>query len=163
MPLGDNPIEELAALAKLHNEINRFIILKGLLEGDNVGMLGQISHNRHLSPHILDVDLRPQLALGNGLAGEGIAGLNVKALVRNPELPAAELLPEAVFLENVVAGGLIGENRSREADGGLANRFDERMIRKRPDVSAPLGEGRCSGLHGNAASHGRLVLVGFGD
>lgn len=121
-----------------------------------MGCFGQNSHNSDLSTHILNVDLRSQLTLGNSLAGEGLASFDLKALVRDPKFTPAKLLPKAIFLENVVPCRVIGENGSGMTNRGLADRFDKGMIGgKGPDVSAPLGEGSGSGLHGNAASHGR--------
>ncbi|PON74898.1 hypothetical protein PanWU01x14_046150, partial [Parasponia andersonii] len=89
MPFTDNPIEELSAFAKLHNKINRFFVLIRLLERHNVGMLRQMAHDPDLPPHVLDIDLRLQLALRYHLASEGVARLECEALVGDPELPPA--------------------------------------------------------------------------
>lgn len=91
-------------------------------------MFGQNSHNSDLSTHILNVDLRSQLTLGNSLAGEGLASFDLKALVRDPKFTPAKLLPKAIFLENVVPCRVIGENGSGMTNRGLADRFDKGMI-----------------------------------
>ncbi|POO03432.1 hypothetical protein TorRG33x02_006370 [Trema orientale] len=89
MPFADNPIEELSAFAELHNKINRFSVLVSLLEGHNVGMLRQVAHDPDLPPHVLDIDLRLQLALRYHLASEGVARLEREALVGDSELAPA--------------------------------------------------------------------------
>jgi len=57
-----------------------------------------VAHDGHLPAHVLDVDGRPQLALGDGLAGEQLLGVPIHAQVRHPELPAAELPVQDVLV-----------------------------------------------------------------
>lgn len=70
MPPGDNPIEELAALAQLHHQMHGIVVLAGLSQADDARILRQVLHYRHLAPHIVDVHGGPELPLGNALAGK---------------------------------------------------------------------------------------------
>lgn len=111
MPSRDDPIEELATLAELHDKINGLLVLVSLLEAHNIGMLRQMAHDFDLPSHILHVDLGPELALGYGLARQGLARLEIEALPGDAELAPAQLFPEPVFVVDVAAGG-IAEDRN---------------------------------------------------
>lgn len=57
----------------------------------HVGVVRESGHDRDLAADVLDVDGRPELALGDRFAGEGFASLAIGAEVSDPELAAAEL------------------------------------------------------------------------
>ncbi|RDX74389.1 hypothetical protein CR513_45876, partial [Mucuna pruriens] len=66
---GDNPVEELAALAELHDEVDVLVVLVGGLELDDVGVLRQRGHDGNLAPHVFDVHGGPKLPLRDRLTG----------------------------------------------------------------------------------------------
>lgn len=105
MTTRDDAIEELSTFAKLHNEMNGIVVLIGVLQGDDIGMLRQVAHDLNLPPHILDVDGGPQLLLGNGLAGKLLAALLVRAEVRDAELAPAQLAAQQVAGLDLAARG----------------------------------------------------------
>ena len=53
--LGDDAVEELAAGAELHDEVDGVAILVGRLELHDVAVAGQVVHDLHLPPDVLDV------------------------------------------------------------------------------------------------------------
>lgn len=73
------------------------IVLISCLEADDVGVIGQMLHDLHFTPHILDIDGRPELLFRNGFTRQDLPSLPVAAQVRNPKLPASQLLPEHIL------------------------------------------------------------------
>lgn len=100
--LGDDPVEELAAGAQLHNKIDGVAVLEGADELHDVAVAGEVVHDLHLPPHILHVVAVDELPRGDGLAGVGLTGFSVGAEVGDAELAAAELAPEGVRGPNVL-------------------------------------------------------------
>lgn len=86
---GDDAVEELATLAELHDEVDVVGVLVGGVEADEVGVVGEGGHDLDLAADVLDVYGGSELALGDGLAGEGLSGLAVGAEVGDAELAAA--------------------------------------------------------------------------
>jgi len=101
----NDAIEELSTFAKLHNEMNGIVVLIGVLQRDDIGMLRQVAHDLNLPPDILDVDGGPELLLGNGLAGKFLAGLLVRAEVGDAELAPAQLAAQLVTGLDLAARG----------------------------------------------------------
>lgn len=52
---GNDAIEELAAGAELHDKMNRVLVLVGAFELDDVGLAGEVVHDLHFSPNVLNV------------------------------------------------------------------------------------------------------------
>lgn len=52
---GNDAIEELATGAELHNKMNRVLVLVGAFELDDVGLAGEVVHDLHFSPNVLNV------------------------------------------------------------------------------------------------------------
>ena len=171
--LGDDPVEELPAGAELHDEVHRALVLVGALELHDAGLAGEVVHDLHLAPHVLDVLLGGQLPLADGLARELLARGLVRAQRRDAELPAPELLAHGV-------GALDVLHRAAQhgADGGrglvLRGRRGRRRRHRRrrrhggaapgPRRRAGGGVRRQRGLRGRrpraaAVSH----VVGEGD
>jgi len=103
----DNAVEELAALAELHDEVNRIVVLECVLERDDVGVFGQVAHDLHLSAHILDINGGSQFLLGYRFARPLLLGLLVAAEVGDAELPSAQLLAQFIAQPNVPARGFL--------------------------------------------------------
>ena len=101
MAPGDDPVEELPSLAELHDEVHGVLILVGGAEADDVGVRGHVAHDVHLPAHVLHVDGRPQLALGDGLARVARPRGGLRAQVRDAELAAAQLAAELVLRAEV--------------------------------------------------------------
>ena len=70
VPPRHDAVEELPALAELHDEVHGIVVLVGVPERDDVGVLGEVAHDLHLPAHVLDVDGGAELLLGDGLAGQ---------------------------------------------------------------------------------------------
>lgn len=104
MTLGNDPIEELAAGAELHDEVDRVAVLVGALELDDVAVTGQMMHDLHLAPDVLHVIVVDELPSGDGFAGELLLGLFVSHEVGDAELTAAELAAEGVGGPDVLHG-----------------------------------------------------------
>uniref|UniRef100_A0A804LJV8 Uncharacterized protein n=1 Tax=Zea mays TaxID=4577 RepID=A0A804LJV8_MAIZE len=98
VPLRDDAVQELAALAELHDEVDGALVPARLPQGHDARALGQVAHDGHLPAHVLHVDGRPQLALGDGLAGEQLLGVPIHTQVCHPELPAVELPVQDVLV-----------------------------------------------------------------
>lgn len=96
MALGDDPIEEFAAGAELHDEVNGVAVLICSFEFDDVAVAGKVVHDLHLAADVVDVIMVNELARGDGLAGERFAGPLVDGEVGDPELAAAELATKGV-------------------------------------------------------------------
>ncbi|KAJ0890242.1 hypothetical protein HanRHA438_Chr09g0421621 [Helianthus annuus] len=56
MSSSNNPIKKLTTFTKLHNQMNRFMILISSTKLHNIRMLRQRRHDRHLSPDILHIN-----------------------------------------------------------------------------------------------------------
>lgn len=96
MPLGDDPIEKLAALAQFHDEIDGVAVLEGASQLDDVPVAGEVVHDLDLATDVVHVVAVEEFAGGDGLAGQLLMGLLVGNKVGNPELTAAQLTAEAV-------------------------------------------------------------------
>lgn len=83
----DDPVKEFATGTELHDEVNVLLVLVTGFELDDVGVVRQRGHDGDLAPHVLHVDGGPELALGDGLAGQLLLRLPVRAQIRYPELP----------------------------------------------------------------------------
>ena len=125
----DDAVEELAALADLHDEVHGVAVLEGLAQAHDAGVVRQGAHDGHLPPHVLDVDAAAELALADGLARQHLAGGRVRAPPREPELAAPQLLAELVPPEQLLGAGLRrqarpqhGQRRARRLRRGVANR-----------------------------------------
>ena len=94
--LGDNPVEELAASAELHDEIDGVAVLVGALELHDVAVAGEVVHDLDLAPDVVDVVTVHELARCDRLARELLLRGLVGHQVRHAELPAAQLAPEGV-------------------------------------------------------------------
>lgn len=122
VPSGHDLVEELAALADLHDEVHGLVVLEHVPQPDHVGVLRQAAHDLHLAPDVLHVEAAPQPLLRDGLAGERLPRGRVRAAPRHPELAAAELLPQVVPPEEVSAGLGLLENGDRRAGLGRDGR-----------------------------------------
>ncbi|BAS86755.1 Os03g0788550, partial [Oryza sativa Japonica Group] len=133
VPLLDDPVEQLAAGAELHDEVHGDGVLVGAPDGDHVGVAGEVVHYLDLAADVLDVVVGDQLPLQDGLAGELLAGGALHAQVRRPELPLPELPPQAVLVletlrlalqhradEQPGAGDALHRRHPRPRPGGLA-------------------------------------------
>ncbi|BAS75068.1 Os01g0832450, partial [Oryza sativa Japonica Group] len=94
----DDAVEELPAFAELHDEVHGALVLARLPQRHDAGALGEVAHDGDLPAHVLHVDRRPQLPLGDGLAGEQLLGVPIHAQVRHPELPPPELPVQRVLV-----------------------------------------------------------------
>ena len=126
VPLLDDPVEELAARAQLHDQVHEERVLVGALDPDHIGVLREVVHDLDLAPHVLVVIAAEELDLGDGLARVLLPVVLVDAEVRGAELPLPELLPNAVMVPQV--WGLVREDRrvpggamGRTVDRGLAH------------------------------------------
>lgn len=96
MSLGDDPIEELAALAQFHDEIDGVAVLEGASQLDDVPVAGEVVHDLDLAADVVHVVVVEELAGGDGLAGQLLMGLLVGHKVGHPELTTAQLPAKAV-------------------------------------------------------------------
>jgi hypothetical protein len=111
MPLLDNPIEQLAPSAELHDQVHEHGVLIGPFDPHHMRVLGQVVHDLNLPPNVLEVLLAQQLPLGDGLAGVlGSRGL-LGTEVGRPKLSLPQLLPNKVMVSQ--SWGLIRQHRGR--------------------------------------------------
>lgn len=96
MSLGNYPIEELAALAQFHDEVDGVAVLEGPSQFDDVPVAGEVVHDLDLAADVVDVVAVEELAGGDGLAGQLLMGLLVGHKVGHPELTPPQLPAEAV-------------------------------------------------------------------
>lgn len=89
----DDPVEELASLAELHDDVDVDLVLVGPFNGDDVPVPAKVVHDLDLAAHVLDVLLGDELALRDGLAREPGARGELRAEVGRPELALPELAP----------------------------------------------------------------------
>lgn len=68
--LEDDAVEELAAVAELHDEVDGGGVLEGVADADDVWVLGEVVHDLNLAPDVVVVLGAEELALWDGLAGE---------------------------------------------------------------------------------------------
>lgn len=94
--LGSDPIEELAAGAEFHDQIDRLAVLVNAFELNDVTVAGEVVHDLDLAADVIDVVLAAELASGDALAGELLAGGAVGDEVGDAELAAAELAADDV-------------------------------------------------------------------
>lgn len=83
----DNAVEELAAGAKLHNNMDIERILISTFDGDNVLVTSQMVHYLNLPPNILNILSGDQLPLRDRLAGVLGPRRVLDAQIGCPELP----------------------------------------------------------------------------
>ena len=107
MAARDNAIEELAALAELHDEVNGAVVFEGVLERDDVGVFGQMAHDLHLPADILNINGGSQFLLGYRFARPLLLRLPVAAEIRDAELPSAQLPAQIIAQPNVPARGVL--------------------------------------------------------
>ncbi|BAT12872.1 Os11g0171601, partial [Oryza sativa Japonica Group] len=136
--LGDDAVEELAAGAELHDDVDEQRVLVGAADADDVGVLGEVVHDLDLAPHVLVVLPAQQLPLGDGLARELAAARLVHAQVRRPELPLPELLPDAVVVAHVRR--LVRQHRHRPTSRRRHRR--RRQLRLRIGVAVAAAPAR---------------------
>jgi len=63
--LLNDPVEELAALAELHDEVDGGGVLVGAVDPDDVGVFGEVVHYLNLPPNVIVVLLAEKLPLGD--------------------------------------------------------------------------------------------------
>ncbi|BAS95569.1 Os05g0585601, partial [Oryza sativa Japonica Group] len=101
---GDDAVEELAALAELHDEVDGVAVLVGAAQLDDVAVAGEVVHDVDLAADVVEVVGAGELAGGDGLAGVASAGGLVGGEVGHPELPPPQLPPEGVGRTDVLHG-----------------------------------------------------------
>ncbi|WVZ69614.1 hypothetical protein U9M48_018379, partial [Paspalum notatum var. saurae] len=99
---GDDAVEELPALAELHDEVDGVSVLVCAAELDDVAVAREVVHDLHLPAHVLDVVAVDELAGGDGLAGEAPPRVAVRDEVGDPELAPPQLAPEGVGRAHVL-------------------------------------------------------------
>lgn len=172
--LGYDAVEELAAGAELHDEIDGVAVLVRALELHYVAVSGQVVHDLDLPADVLHVVAVDELARGYGLAGELLLRLLVSHQVGHAELAPTQLAPEHVGRPDVFEwpakdaacrGGSAGSGR------GLGRRW-RRPGMGRPDRDAAVSGSACLviGLAGVFAggdtatgAHLRVSPGGFGS
>lgn len=102
--LGDDPVEELAAGAELHDEIDGVAILVGAFELHDVPVAGHVVHDLDLAANVLDVVSVDQLPGGDRFARELLLRFLVGHQVGDTELSAPELAPKDVRRPDVLHG-----------------------------------------------------------
>jgi len=102
--LGNDPVEELAAAAELHDEVNGVAVLVSALELHDVAVAGEVVHDLHLSPDILQVVAVDEFGRGDGFARELLFGVFVGHKVCHAELAAAQFAAEGVGGADVLHG-----------------------------------------------------------
>lgn len=144
--LGYDAVEELAAGAELHDEIDGVAVLVRALELHYVAVSGQVVHDLDLPADVLDVVAVDELARGYGLAGELLLRLLVSHQVGHAELAPTQLAPEHVGRPDVFKwpakdaayrGGSAGSGRVGGVVG-LGRRWRRRGM-GRPDLDAVSG------------------------
>jgi len=150
-----DPVEELAPGAELHDDVDVELVLVGALDGDDVGVAGEVVHDLDLAAHVVHVLPGDELALGDGLAGVVDPRGELGAEEGGAELPLPELPAERVEVAEV--GGCVAEHgpevrrrASRAAPHGGGGR------RRRVGVR---GGGRC-GLPGRVVGAGAGAVLG---
>jgi hypothetical protein len=89
-------VEELAAGAELHDEVHRVAVLVHGLEPHDVGVARQARHDVDLQPDPAHVVGGHEPALGDGLAGQRLAGDQVGAGPDHAELAPPQLRAQRV-------------------------------------------------------------------
>ena len=92
VPPGDDAVEELAALAQLHDDVDVLAALVGVDELDDVQVIAEVVEDADLAAHVLDVLRAHQLSLRDRLARGLTLGHLVGDEVGGAELALAELL-----------------------------------------------------------------------
>jgi len=90
--LGDDAVEELAALAELHDDVDVLAALVRVDELDDVGVVAEVVQDADLASNVFHVLGAHQLSLGDGLARSLALGLLVGDEVGGTELAFTELL-----------------------------------------------------------------------
>lgn len=94
--LGDDPVEELPALAELHDEVDGVAVLVHVPELDDVAVAGEVVHDLDLAADVVGVVAAEELAGRDGLAGVAAARAEVGGEDGDAELAPAELAAEGV-------------------------------------------------------------------
>ena len=110
VPPGDDAVEELAALAQLHDDVDVLAALVGVDELDDVRVIAEVVEDADLAAHVLDVLSAHQLSLRDRLARGFALGRLVGDEVGGAELALAELL---LGLESRGSFGVRGAGRGR--------------------------------------------------
>mmetsp|Transcript_104079 Transcript_104079/g.222332 ORF Transcript_104079/g.222332 Transcript_104079/m.222332 type:complete len:650 (+) Transcript_104079:377-2326(+) len=150
-------LEKLTSFAKLGGHEDSFLVLKGMVQAHDVGMV-QLSHNAHLSPKLFRLDLR----LGNRFDGVDLPRLLVRGLAHKPERALAYLLAHVIDLvgatfkvPDLPHARHYGRNRS---PGNLSLRIVEKVRRnQRPQGRLAAAEACCL-ASGNDLSGSALKL-----
>jgi hypothetical protein len=148
---GGDAVEELAALADLHDEVDGVSVLERLAQVHDVRVRWHGAHDGYLPAHVLHVNAAAQLALADGLARQQLAGRRVRAPPRYAELAAPQLLAEFVPPAQLLGGGSGSQAISQHGDRGP------------PDVGG-AGDGgeRGAGPHVRAAEAATAVSAAAG-
>ena len=158
LPALDDAVEQLAAGAELHHNVNVLRVLVGALDGDDVPVAREVVHDLDLAADVLDVLLGDELPLGYGLAGVVHPGGEVGAEVGGAELPLPELAPERVVLAQ--ARGRAPEHGGRQLRGrgrpALHGRGGRRVRRRRRTARGLLHGRLIGGGGGGAGGDGRV-------
>lgn len=104
MAFGDDPIEELAAGAELHDEIDGVTVLVSSFQLHDVTVAGEVVHDLHLPPDVIDVVAVNEFARGDGFARELFLRHFVGDQVGDPELTATQFAAEDVGGPDVFHG-----------------------------------------------------------
>jgi len=155
--LGDDAVEELPALAELHDEVDRVPVLVGSPELDDVAVAREVVHDLHLPAHVLDVVSVDELPRGDGLAGEALPGLPVRDEVGDPELAPPELAAEGVGRAHVLHGP--SQHAPHRPRPRPRRRLRLRLLRRRGLLVLLLRRRRL-GLGLGRGRRGRLLLGG---
>jgi hypothetical protein len=154
-----DPVEELAPGAELHDDVDVELVLVGALDGDDVGVAGEVVHDLDLAAHVVDVLPGDELALGDGLAGVVDPRGELGAEEGGAELPLPELPAERVEVAEV--GGGVAEHgpQVRRRAGPAAPHGGGGRRRRRVGVR---GGGRRWRLPGRVVGHGAGAVLGGG-
>ena len=68
VPPGDDAVEELPALAELHDEVDGVAVLVGAPELDDAAVAREVVHDLHLPADVVHVVPVREFACGDGLA-----------------------------------------------------------------------------------------------
>lgn len=173
MAFSDDPIEELAAGAELHDEVDGVLILVSSLELDDVAMAGEVVHDLDLTADVFDVVVVDELAGGDGFAGELLLVVLVGDEVGDAELAAAELAAKGVGGADVFHGAAedAADGRRGGSSGGcgwvgLGFGWGGGIGREDPNAAvrgAVLARIRCGGVLGGGQGAAAAVVAHFGQ
>uniref|UniRef100_A0A0E0BQM1 Uncharacterized protein n=1 Tax=Oryza glumipatula TaxID=40148 RepID=A0A0E0BQM1_9ORYZ len=145
---GDDAVEELAALADLHDEVDGVGVLERLPEPHHVGVRRQRPHDGHLPPHVLHVHAAPELPLADRLARQPLPRQRVPAPPRHPELPPTQLLPDLVPPQH-----LLRRHHAAVAAAAAVAQHGRRLVRHHGARRVRHGGDRGEAPHVGGADH----------